>query len=69
MKKALSFLNGFVSGALVGGLVMLLFTPDSGEGVRANLKDRLLGLKDEINLAAQQKRVELESELSRLRQG
>lgn len=69
MKKAFSFLNGFVSGALVGGLIMLLFTPDSGVGVRESVKDRLLGLKDEINIAAQQKRVELESELAKLREG
>lgn len=69
MKKAFSFLNGFISGALVGGLIMLLFTPESGEGVRSSLRDKLVNLKDEINLAAQQKRVELESELSRLRQG
>lgn len=69
MKKAFSFLNGFVSGALVGGLIMLLFTPDSGVGIRETLKDRLIGLKDEINTAAKQKRVELESELAKLREG
>ncbi|OJX46975.1 MAG: hypothetical protein BGO78_15875 [Chloroflexi bacterium 44-23] len=69
MKKTFSFLNGFASGVVIGGLVMLLFTPDSGEGVRASIREKLINLKDEINLAAQQKRVELESELSRLREG
>lgn len=69
MKKTFSFLNGFASGVVIGGLVMLLFTPDSGEGVRASIGEKLINLKDEINLAAQQKRVELESELSRLREG
>jgi len=68
MKKMFSFLNGFVSGALVGGLVMLLFTPDSGEGFRESIKEKILNLKNEISDAAQEKRVELESELTKLRQ-
>ncbi|MHB8134253.1 MAG: YtxH domain-containing protein [Anaerolineaceae bacterium] len=68
MKKMFSFLNGFISGALVGGLVMLLFTPDSGEGFRDSVKEKILNLKNEISDAAQEKRVELESELTKLRQ-
>jgi gas vesicle protein len=68
MKKMFSFLNGFVSGALVGGLVMLLFTPDSGEGFRDSIKEKILNFKNEISDAAQEKRVELESELTKLRQ-
>jgi len=68
MKKMFSFLNGFISGALVGGLVMLLFTPDSGEGFRDSIKEKILNLKNEISDAAQEKRVELESELTKLRQ-
>lgn len=69
MKKAFSFLNGFFTGALVGGLVMLLFTPDSGEGIRTSFKEKLDGFKNEISMAAQEKRTELESELNKLRQG
>ena len=68
MKKMFSFLNGFISGALVGGLVMLLFTPDSGEGFRDSIKEKILNIKNEISDAAQEKRVELESELTKLRQ-
>jgi gas vesicle protein len=68
MKKAFSFLNGFITGALVGGLLMLLFTPESGRGFQDSVKERFQTLKDEINAAAQEKRIELESELTKLRQ-
>jgi gas vesicle protein len=69
MKKTFSFLNGFFTGALIGGLVMLLLTPDSGEGIRNSLKEKFAGFKSEISLAAQEKRIELENELNKLRQG
>lgn len=68
MKKSFSFLNGFFTGALVGGLIMLLFTPDSGEGIRGSVKEKIHGFKNEIRMAAQEKRMELESELDKLRQ-
>lgn len=68
MKKAFSFLNGFFTGALVGGLLMLLFTPDSGEGIRTSINEKFAGFKNEISMAAQEKRIELENELNKLRQ-
>jgi gas vesicle protein len=68
MKKAFSFLNGFFSGAVLAGLVVLLFTPDSGEGIRTSFMEIIERTKNEINLASQEKRMELESELSKLRQ-
>lgn len=68
MKKVFSFFNGFFSGAILVSLVVLLFTPESGEGVRTTVKEYFERTKNEINLAAQEKRVELENELSKLRQ-
>ena len=68
MKKFVSFSIGFLIGAVVMDVVVLLFTPDSGVGIRESLKDSILQTKNEISAAAQQKRLELEAELSKLRQ-
>lgn len=67
MKKVLSFMTGFFTGAIVVGLITLLFAPDSGAGFRDSLKNTINNTKEEISKAAQQKRSELEAELSRLR--
>jgi gas vesicle protein len=68
MNKFFSFSIGFLSGAVVVGLVTILFTPDSGAGLRESLRDSLTQTKNEISSAAQRKREELEGELSKLRQ-
>ena len=69
MKKFVAFSIGFSTGAVVMGILALLFTPESGSGLRESLKDCILQTKNEISSAAQQKRFELEAELNRLRQG
>lgn len=68
MRKFLSFSIGFFTGAVVVGVITLLFAPDSGAGIRESIKDSLLQTKNEISSAAQQKRLELEAELKKLRQ-
>ena len=68
MNKFLSFAIGFFTGAVVVGVITTLFTPDSGAGLRESLKDSLMQTKNEISGAAQRKREELETELSKLRQ-
>ncbi len=68
MKKFLSFFIGFSTGAVVIGLITLLFAPDSGAGLRESLRDSVVQTKNEIASAAQRKREELEAELSKLRQ-
>lgn len=69
MKNFLSFSIGFFTGAVVIGIVTLLFTPESGAGIRESLRDTVMQTKNEITSAAQQKRLELEAELNKLRQG
>ena len=69
MKKFLSFSIGFFTGAVVIGVITLLFAPESGSGLRETLKDSLVQTKQEISAAAQKKREELEAELTKLRQG
>ena len=69
MKKFLSFSIGFFTGAVVVGIITLLYAPDSGAGIRESLKVSVMQRKNEISTAAQRKREELEAELSKLRQG
>jgi gas vesicle protein len=68
MKKVFSFISGMLTGAVVSGALVLLLTPESGEGVRNTLNEKIQRTKSDIEIAAQQKRKELENELARLRQ-
>lgn len=68
MRKFISFSIGFFTGAVVVGVITLLFAPDSGAGIRESIKDSFVQTKNEISSAAQQKRMELEAELKKLRQ-
>jgi gas vesicle protein len=69
MKKFISFSIGFITGTVVVGVLTLLFTPESGAGLRESLLDSFDQTKREISEAAQKKREELEAELSKLRMG
>ena len=68
MRKFFSFLTGVVMGALVGATVALLLAPFSGEELRGQLRQRLATLKDELSEAASSRRIELEKQLSKMRQ-
>ncbi len=69
MKKIISFSIGFITGTVVVGILTLLFTPESGAGLRESLVDSFAQTKREISEAAQKKREELEAELTKLRMG
>ena len=68
MRKFLSFLTGAVMGALVGATVALLLAPFSGEELRGQLQQRLATLRDELTEAASSRKIELEKQLSKMRQ-
>ncbi len=67
MQRALSFLSGALSGALVGATLMVLFTPAPGKTIRADLQSRIQNLRDEMQGAASSRRMEMEAQLARLR--
>lgn len=62
MSKFWSFTAGALSGALVGGVVTLLFTPKSGEDLIADAEARWNAAVDEANRAKEEKQRELEME-------
>lgn len=68
MKKIFNFLLGLAIGGVVGGALAILFAPSSGKQLRRQIADYTIKVSEEVKQAAQQRRTELEQELSRLRQ-
>ncbi len=60
----------FVLGAILGGLfaaaVVILLTPTPGSDLRKRLNDRLEEVRNEMKMAAENRRKELELELGKL---
>ena len=67
MRRLLTFFSGVVLGGLVGAALALLFTPASGEQLRGNIQSRYIELRDEVQQAAESRRIELEEQLRELR--
>jgi len=68
MRKFLGFLFGTIMGALVGATLALLLAPESGEELRGQIRQRFDALQAELGEAASTRRLELEQQLSNLRQ-
>lgn len=62
MNKIFSFLAGAISGALIGGVLVILFTPASGEELKQSAVDRWNLAMTEAKNAREQKRLELETQ-------
>lgn len=67
MKKFFSFLSGAVIGGLVGATLALLLAPYSGDQLRLQMQERTQRLQEEIKVAANARRAELERQLATLR--
>lgn len=67
MQKVLNFMVGAIAGALVGSALALLLAPTSGNATRADLQNYVTQMKNEIELAAQSRRAELQDQLAHLR--
>ena len=67
MRKTFGFLIGILVGALVGSTIALLLAPESGEELRAQLRERAQNFSGEIRQAADARRIELKDRLDTLR--
>ena len=66
MRRFMTFVSGIVCGALVGSVVVLLVTPESGKEFRERLTERFAGFRDEIKRAYESRMAQMESELEGL---
>ena len=66
MRNVVRFIVGLVTGAVVGGVLALLFAPTSGEETRAKLEESYTHVRNEVKEAATAKAEALKTELARL---
>lgn len=67
MRRMFGFLIGIAVGALVGGTIAMLLAPESGENLRAQLRDRGQNFFDDVRHAADERKIELRHRLDTLR--
>jgi len=67
MKRIFGFLIGITVGGLVGGSIALLMAPDTGEGLRVQLRERGQNFFSDIRHAADERRIELRQRLEVMR--
>jgi gas vesicle protein len=67
MHKALSFLSGIITGALLGATIAILLAPSSGQELRDQMSNRAHQIEIEVKGAAAARRAELEQQLEALR--
>lgn len=64
MRKLLSLMIGFGVGAGIGAALVMMFAPEAGDRVIAELKRGWQETMAEARKASQQRRIELEAELA-----
>lgn len=67
MRKLFGFLIGVFVGGLVGSTIALLLTPESGDELRSELRERGQNFLGEIRQAADTRRIELKDRLDHMR--
>jgi gas vesicle protein len=65
----MAFLAGLVIGLLTGGVLAILFTPQSGAMLQQNIREGVDKLVEEGKTAAEARRQELEEQLESFKQG
>lgn len=66
MKNFGNFILGIFTGALVGGILALLFTPLKGSALRARLSSSIVHVQGEVQQAAKERVTELNTQLARM---
>jgi len=68
MDDAIDFLGGLVLGAAIGGVISLLFAPQSGSDLQQKLRERANLVIEEGRRAAADRRAELEAQFAQSKQ-
>lgn len=66
MSRLAKFAGGVLSGGVIGTLLGLLFTPDSGDAMRAGLRARYRNAVTVGKAAGELKRLELEAQFTQM---
>ncbi len=69
MRRLAYFITGMGLGALLGGVLALLYAPEAGETLREQVRAQLQALWEEARRAGEAERRRLEEELILLRRG
>jgi gas vesicle protein len=69
MRKLGIFLAGLIVGLWTGGMLSLLFTPQSGAALQKRIREGVDRLVEEGKSAAETRRLELEEQLESFKQG
>lgn len=67
MRRMFGFLIGIVVGGLVGSTIALLLTPEPGEELRTQIRDRGQSFFNEVRHAADERKIELRQRLDEMR--
>ncbi len=68
MGKFLAFMSGVLSGAVVGAVSALLLTPQSGEGLKEQARQRYTDMQEEGRKAGEARRQEVLAEFESMTQ-
>ncbi len=68
MRRTFGFLIGIVVGGLVGSTIALLLAPESGEQIRMELRSRGQSFFNEVQHAADERKIELRQRLETMRE-
>lgn len=68
MRGFRAFITGAICGALVGSVVVILFTPESGAELQSHIREYVNSFRDEIYGAYEDRKTQLENELKGLSQ-
>jgi len=67
MRRMFGFLIGIMVGSLVGSTIALLLAPESGEHLRNQLRERGQNFFNDVQHAADERRIELRQKLDEMR--
>lgn len=69
MRKFFVFLTGFLAGVWTGGMLSLLFAPESGSELQLRIREGVERMVEEGKSAAEVRRHDLEEQLESFKQG